>query len=441
MKEKLIGINFILLLILHILNQTIIVLPVYIFIPFYIIMFYLTDKKNIFGVYLGLLLMSSDILLYVLNVIFILTLIIKYRNHLSKAYSNVFILCLILMESVHVLLNSMLGYEDNIFKLLGFSLCLIPFIFIRQIEKEIDIKKTFNYLLVGFIFYSVITICTYTVHYNIFNFFEEVRRFGYLYRLDNRFALIENPNTLGKYSAFIISCYIVLIYLGTLKRNLINSTLIIFVGIIGALTLSKSFLLMLLVMFLIYLLMLALERRFLNLFVSVISIMMVYTIIHLGFDKLIQEISVRLNETDDISSGRLYIYEQYINYILNRDGVLIYGIGLQDYLEKLRLFDSSFNQSSHNLIIEIIISWGLIGMILIGTYLIIYLLGSTNFIHSNLMEKVIRLLPFISLVIAAMFSQFFASYYHTFGITLFSLIILNVNYKSDFIFKNGVKYK
>ncbi|CAD2079237.1 O-Antigen ligase [Phocicoccus pinnipedialis] len=98
---------------------------------------------------------------------------------------------------------------------------------------------------------------------------------------------------------------------------------------------------------------------------------------------------------------------------------------MQDYILKLQNYNSNIFLASHNIIIEVITIWGGIGLLIVSLFLVKLITESRVFMNHDFYHKTIVLIPLLSLLISAMFGQFFISYYHTFGLLIMSLIILN----------------
>ena len=424
--KNLVYCNLILIFLLQFINQVFIPIPLFIIGILYVFSFFFSNKENILGVYLYLIMISSGFLLYLTNILFVIFLLWYYRNNIIIGINSLLILLLTLNESVHVFINSLMGFQESIIKLFGFLVCFIPFMFLKQLRNTVNIKVTFNFLLLGFISFSLITIGTYITSYNVANFFNEIRRFGYLPKSKDESDLLMNPNTIGKNSAFIVGTYLVLINLGYLKYTIKNIILISYVIFIGSLTLSRSFFLLMitaLVLIAIYQMIKKKVLKITMLFLFLISSVLLMLRYATNFTKAM---SKRILETDDISGGRLDIYSQYINIITTDYKVLLFGTGMQDYLLKVQNYNSFINQSSHNIVLEILTIWGIVGLIIVIMFMFNYIFECKNLLTSTIGTKILLLIPIIIIILSAMFGQFFISYYHTFALTFFALILLDI---------------
>ncbi|UXR76405.1 MULTISPECIES: O-antigen ligase family protein [unclassified Staphylococcus] len=338
---------------------------------------------------------------------------------------------IILIESLHVFVNNNLGIDESFIKLLGFSICLIPFAFVKSFSNYINIKQTFNLFVFGFIGFTLITLNIYINDYGLGNYFTEIRRFGFMpNQVENEInGILINPNTIGKYAALIISVYLILFSYKKIKLNLLNITLLLYTMLIGFLTLSRTFLLLMFIILFIYMIVnFRMKNKFMNIFL-LLSIFIGSLIIFMN-DNLRQSIYNRVFETDDISGSRLLIYNQYIGIIREHANVLLIGTGMQDYSSKFTKYNDQIYQSAHNVFLEIISIWGIIGLATIILFTV-FLVFESNIkkIRSNA-KKTLILLPLLTILISAQFGQYFISYYHTFSVTIFSLLFL---YSSEVI--------
>lgn len=254
MRKSILYLFIILILILQLINQLYLQIPMILFAVLFVFIFLLSDKKQIIGVFLYLILISSGNLLYIVNVLFVFTLIIKFRKNLIVSRSVILLLLIILIETVHVIVNNNLGINESIIKLLGFSICLIPFGIIKSFSNYIDIKQTFYLFVLGFISFTLITINIYMVDYNLTNYFTEIKRFGFMPNKtdSDTNAILINPNTIGKYAALIVSSFLILYSCKKIKINFLNFLMLFYVILIGFLTLSRAFLLVTIFILLFY---------------------------------------------------------------------------------------------------------------------------------------------------------------------------------------------
>src|SRR5699024_3588639 len=108
--KNLVYCNLILIFLLQFINQVFIPIPLFIIGILYVFSFFFSNKENILGVYLYLIMISSGFLLYLTNILFVIFLLWYYRNNIIIGINSLLILLLTLNESVHVFINSLMGF-------------------------------------------------------------------------------------------------------------------------------------------------------------------------------------------------------------------------------------------------------------------------------------------------------------------------------------------
>lgn len=211
-----------------------------------------------------------------------------------------------------------------------------------------------------------------------------------------------NPNSLALLCA--LSTSILLVLLSRARHKLIILVLLVFQIFVGSMSLSRLFIVLLIIIALIYWLSLAKSiRRFFK-GVALITILTigVYTSINYYSPSLLASFSSRF-AVEDISNGRLEIMALYFNVLEQHPGRIFFGVGLQDYQQKSGVFEQS-----HNGLQEVLITWGIVGLLLVALYIFgIYRYGWRGVIKKN--RKIIYLLPLIVVLVGIQSGQFFYS--------------------------------
>lgn len=417
-----------LILILQLINQAYLQVPIIIFVFLFVITFFISEKKQIIGVYLYLILLSTGNLLYIVNVLFIIVLILKFKKNLSVNKTLILLLSIILIEAIHVFVNNNLGINESVIKLLGFSTCLIPFAFIKSFSNYINLKETFYLFVLGFVGFTFIIINIYTFDYNLSNYFTDIKRFGFMPNQSEEESegILINPNTIGKYASLIISVFLILYSYKKVKLNIFNIIILVYTLLIGFLTLSRAFLLITIIIILIYVAINFNKKNqftnFLLLFCLIIGSLIIFM-----NSNLRKSIYMRIFESDDISGSRFSIYGQYIDVISEHSSVFLVGTGMQDYLFKFTKYDNDIYQAAHNIFLEVISIWGILGLIVVTILSIFLILDSNIKKIKSRPKKILLILPLLAIFISAQFGQYFISYYHTFSVTIFALLFIYNN--------------
>ncbi len=408
-------------------NQLIFPLPTILICTLILLAFIFIDKRLQLGLFCLLIPISTNVLLYFANIIFVFTLFIKYRNQLSLNSTILYILSIAIVESFHVISNINNGMAESIIILYGFILCLLPFGIINSINTYFNKIRTIELFFIGYMTFTIITFIKYYITFGTINIFNSVQRFGFVEDpkeiSDN--SIIINPNTLGIYSALIITTILVLIYFKIMNINLKNIFMFFFALFVGLITISRTFILILLLVLLVYTVISVYKKNVVA--ISGIGILSIVLILNLMFNsQLVNMIKKRIFETEDISGSRFSIYADYFNVIFSNENIFIWGVGMQDYLPKIEKFNNFITQATHNIVLEVLTIWGLVGFILVILLFASIIYSSKFWENSSFSDALVKLLPCMAIAISSQLGQFFISFYHTFPTLLLALIFLNV---------------
>lgn len=427
MRNSILGIILILVVLLQFLNQLFFEVPIIIMAGIILLSFLIVDEKLLIGLYCFYIPVSVPIILYLVNIVFVIVLLFKLRHNIKFSSTIFYVLLISLIESIHVYVNMNAGKDESIINLLGFILCLIPFIFINSISSKIDKLATLKLFFVGFFSFTIIMFGKYYVEYGTFNIFNNVQRFGFSTNEGdmNNNELLLNPNTIGVYSALIVAIIIVLQKFKVINNNLIVWFMFSYAILIGLLTVLRTFLLIITVLFLLYLFSSIIKKNMISFFVGV-GLFIAALMVFLSNTQLSRTIHARLFESDDISGSRFLIYKEYLNVIFSNENIFLIGVGMQDYLEKVKDFNYAINQSTHNMILETLVIWGILGLIFVLCLFISLIYNSHFWLGNSFTDSLIKLFPIIVVILSAQFGQYFISFYHTFSITLLALVYLSI---------------
>lgn len=231
--------------------------------------------------------------------------------------------------------------------------------------------------------------------FDIMATFSGLRRLGFVSEESSKNTMLGsavNPNALG------IICVIVtsgLLQLRTVNRSG-KRDLILMGGLVvfGVLTSSRTFLICLLLMAVLTILSqpgdIYKKLKFMGILV-LFSFVIVLLLCWLFPDLL--EYYFKRFRVRDITTGRDALMRDYHRFIVNNPNVMFFGIGLQNFGDKLfNQYRVSWNYP-HNSIQEIIIAWGIPGLIMITV------LCGMLVLHSGKYSKKHRLLNYIPLLI------------------------------------------
>jgi len=394
------------------------------FYAIYFIGFLILNRKELLQFFIFLVPLSNGPLLYYLNVVFGIFFILKNVHYIKINHAIIVSFILVLWEAFHLLPNAFLGYNESIIKLFGFVLCLIvATIAISNTKTRNSYISILYAWCIGFSAFCTIMLVKYIYHFGLSNFPKVVRRFGWIpASLDySSTSLLINPNGLGKLVTLTVFC---LLTITKFERKFSSKMIfsIIYLILFGIMSGSRSFLVVFTVLSFTFILELILKpkqnKKLIQILIIVLILIMVFVPRYM--QSTLSMISRRL-QSDDITGSRLDIYKQYINE-LKKSPYIIFGSGMQDYNEKYNI-----SYSSHNLFIEVISIWGIIGlMIAISWFAALYKslkLQKRIFLKNR---TLLPLLPALGLFLYSQAGQFFISYYNTFPTVI--IAFLNIKY-------------
>lgn len=213
-------------------------------------------------------------------------------------------------------------------------------------------------------------------------------------------------NSLGVICVTITACLLQLRAAAKNKRSdiYIMLTLLIF----GTLTASRTFLVCLVLMALLVLMGQKGGFQKLRYFaMAAIAVGFVLLVFLLLFPEQLEYYISRFFEKD-ITTGRDYLMIHYHRFITDNWNVLFFGIGLQNYGDKLTTLYRVAPNVPHNCIQEIVVAWGLPGLVMI-TLLILQLIHQGQRCNSN--RKLLNYIPLTILLFKSIAGQLLTSNY------------------------------
>jgi len=399
------------------------------FIVYYCVCFLLLKEYELLSFFLFLIPLSIGPLLYSLNVIFGCLFLLKNFNKITINNSMIIGLLLILYEGLHVFINVFLGYNESIIKYFGFCLCLVVTIICISDKKikydYVNLVLSWSYGLFAFL---TILFFKYVSYYGFIDVFQGLRRFGIVHgETTDSISLMINPNGLGRLVILTVFCLIT-IFKFEGKYMLRIFMLIIYFTVFGFLSGSRSFILIFTLLWIMYIGELVFNIRdnkknmLWIIFIIIILVFLIYNYMEPVLNMLISRF-----KSENITGSRILIYKKYLEVLMNSPLYLILGSGMQDYSNKygVRLSYYSENVSSHNVILEVISMWGLIGLFIV--LLLILTLYKSICIKKNLVKRtLLPFLPALGLFLSAQFGQFFNGFYYSFPTLV--LVFLNIKY-------------
>ena len=220
------------------------------------------------------------------------------------------------------------------------------------------------------------------VDYNLTAFLESGARFGQFETDSENFKFTFNPNSLGLMSNMGIMGILMLIT--NKKANKLDYLTLILSVIIGIMTLSRSFLVCLVMIAICYVLFrnVSLNKKILSILAIVAICLIVLVIMNAVFPDIIENYVNRFKE-EDITNGRDDLFGFYNKHIFSGAEYLLFGVGLQNYGEKVNRIHGASHNVCHNAYQELVVVWGVVGLALF-IYLIILLIKKAKEMNSSI---------------------------------------------------------
>lgn len=230
------------------------------------------------------------------------------------------------------------------------------------------------------------------------------KRLGKTYNTSEGMQTNYNANQLGIMFAITVS-----VVLGRLDRKRMSK--ILSIGIIGysmfmvLLTRSRTGLLMVAFAVLAYILVVIVRRKRLltGIFIGVIIAALVMGIAYF-FPELTQRFANRFTDQEDITNGRLDIGAYYLYKWMETPWCFLFGYGIGSFFDELGV-----GVSPHNAITDILISWGLVGLVLVATVIIMCWKRGIQAVDKK--DRVMALLPAVVALISSMAGQYLIAGY------------------------------
>ena len=179
----------------------------------------------------------------------------------------------------------------------------------------------------------------------------------------------QNPNTLGIQCVLAITGLVQMRFAG--RKHLCDTMLLLLLLIFGALTSSRTYIVCLVTMAILFVLCrrdgLLAKLKLLG-GITLALLVMVLTLYTMFPDLL--EYYINRFLVEDITTGRDKLMIVYNDFILSQPSVLLFGIGLQNFGDRLIEYYRVAENVPHNSIQELVIAWGLPGVFLFAALIL-----------------------------------------------------------------------
>lgn len=288
-----------------------------------------------------------------------------------------------------------------------FTMVFLLFFLILEKKEFIDHKKAINYFLIGVVTLLLVMLLETVIEYGWGPVMNGIVRIGYAKTYTNivstNLRISNNPNNIGYYAEVAIACSFIM--MNRWRGKIIYFVVILISLLVGALTFSRTFVLLLALLLVIYFAC-SIEFKLRNIISFVLVILFAVLIWHLFIQNstFFYNYLNRFNSNDlSTAGGRTTLFWEYLIYIYNNPIRFLFGIGAVDYRHTI---DISISNSLHSGIEQIFVCYGILGFFLwIST-----LFASVRLAVSKHKIKFIYFLPIITVILFTQTIQFLNPY-------------------------------
>ncbi len=224
-------------------------------------------------------------------------------------------------------------------------------------------------------------------------------RLGYSDQLQQTIRFSADPNLLAQ--SCTISMVMCVVLMKKKYTDVFLKIAVLLLLLFGLMTLSKTFLLSLVVVVFCIILNTSQEKKSFesikNAMIAFVCIIVALIIVYNVYPNYFDNIAARF-DPEDLTTGRVRIAQKYINYLLGEPFSLFFGLGLQNIGEK-----SMCVASPHAAFIECLVSFGLLGTI----FIIYIVINSIKQITKNKKRSFLSYMPLVITVVLIQSTQFF----------------------------------
>ena len=315
---------------------------------------------------------------------------VKHWREMKKLnlYAYIPLALMMCWEAAHALL----GDFSIVLYLQGFSELIFCSFVISLPNKKFDYSLISRVLAVAVVFCCCVSLSKLleTVDYDFEAIFQDSEyRFGVVDENVGSYGLNYNSNALG------FMCNIgmlgLLLRMAKYKANILDIILVVAQIALGFLTISRSFTICLILSFVLFIFSISSKTgKLIKFIVSFGAILALALIVINSAAPYIFENLVDRFGADDVTGGRAGLLEVYNEYLFSDESHYLFGTGLQDVMGKVNK-EAVFvvNNVPHNGIQELMVVWGIPGIVLFSTFcgMLFFMsskkhsLSMCNFIH------------------------------------------------------------
>ena len=387
-------------------------IPKYLFIGIAAIGCLFCEESDIYGLLAFITPIANGISYTYISAIALLCYLIKGRRKCKKAT----LICAVILLYLE-LFSAIRGWFSIIDYFRFASVFLVSFLFMSGENEDSDPFIIVRQYILGYIAAMIDLLAQMMVHYPISELLTMGIRIGdsrSLLDMEEGIHLSYNPNSLGTVCLLAILFSVILL---RKKRNWGYAVVALFALLIGMTTQSKSFLVTLAVTVLLLMVSSSLS---LKAKIGAIGVgYMGWILANRFLSSYIISFAARWKEKD-IWNGRITIMDYYFGGMFDHIDRFLFGVGLQNYQEK-----SGYAMSAHNSTQEILITWGLVGLIVV---VILFCTVIKNAHGQNPKAKLLQYIPFFAIILDSQSGQGFQNTQSLLWLTVaYSAILIDIN--------------
>jgi len=419
-NHTLFSIGFVLLLCMIFLKYSVqIDFSEYILLAIFICTAFISDRNELIALSVCCIpFISSFHYIYAILVCEIL-LIYKLKNEIRIKAEVVILIILIVWELLHCFtLGAVI--KDGMTFILPYALCFI--IMFSNVER-VDYLFVMRVLAIATLWMCLVLLTKLFINadFNIGNAFYEMDRLGIVDESEMTRGTF-NPNTLGYFCILSATGLLQAIVSGNKIRS--DIPILVLLIVCGFLTASRTYIICLIVLIVLILFVqrgsLKKKATFIIGLVALAGIVII--LVNVFFPETFGNLFDRF-KLDDVSGGRSDLFMEYNRFIMSSGDQLFWGTGLSAERIKLDEYFGMYNaQTPHNGIQEVLVVWGVPGLVLFIVYLSIIILSARR-INTN--QQLINYIPLILLLTKVQAGQMVTAFY---TMLMFPLAFLSLCY-------------
>lgn len=304
-------------------------------------------------------------ILGMLALIYLIKKQIAKRRYFTYTYSGVILLAIMLFELFHLVVEP---FSLSVY-ISYFCVYMFVFVVLCDADRRWCDRDTVMIFVFGVIVSNLLILGLMLIKSSM-SFMSYISSLSRLGRVDaesftSNYYLKNNPNAIANQAVVAISCLFALYSDRQEKSKVFLLICLTFLIAIGAMTVSRMFIVALCTIILWY--MISANRGNRSRIAAVlIFLAFVLLVIYCAFPNVIDSyISRFTNSKTPETKTRLSIIKYYVKYMGDNFARSLFGIGMQDQEVK-----ANYVVVSHNMILDVYVSWGLIGLILAMMFLV-----------------------------------------------------------------------